>query len=84
METPTDPAELQQELFLFRLYAAKGGEIATFATSIRTWEPGEVLTLPDGRRFEILRVSPVAGSDIDGMFDVDQIEQPKTKTRTKG
>ena len=48
------------------------------------WEPGEVLTLPDGRRFEILRVSPVTGSDIDGMFDVDQIEQPKTKTRTKG
>lgn len=81
MQIPTDPAELQSELFSFRLYAAKGGEIATFTTFIGTWEPGEVLTLPDGRCFEILRVSPVAGGEIDGMFDVDQIESPKTRTK---
>jgi hypothetical protein len=74
MRTPTDQEDLEQELFFFRLYAAKGGEIAVFATSIAKWEPGELLTLPDGRRFEIVRVSVVAGSDIDGMFNVDQIE----------
>lgn len=74
MTTPTDEEELEQAVFRFRLYAAKGGEIATFATSIPTWEPGEILTIADGRRFEILSVSPVAGSDIDGLFDVDQVE----------
>ncbi len=74
MQIPTDPAELQSELYFFRLYAAKGGEIATFTTSIGTWEPGGVLRLPDRRRFEILRVSPVAGGDIDGLFEVEEIE----------
>lgn len=71
MEIPT--ADEETESFLFRLYGP-GGEITTFSTSIGTWETGEVLTLRDGRRFEITSISPVAGGSVDGLFQVDQLE----------
>jgi hypothetical protein len=72
MEPPT--ADHETEVFFsFRLYGPKG-EITTFATSIGVWETGEVLTLPDGRRFEITSISPVAGGDVDGLFEVAQVE----------
>ena len=33
-----------------------------------------VVTIGDGRRFEIRRVTVVAGGEIDGLFDVDQVD----------
>jgi hypothetical protein len=71
---PTDPPEeLHQVLFRYRLYDGSRGEIGTFATSIGRWEPGETWTLPDGRSFRVVRVTAVAGSDIDALLDVDQL-----------
>jgi hypothetical protein len=72
MEAPTADNGTES-LFLFRLYGPEG-EITTFATSIGVWETGEVLTLPDGRRFEIASIAPVAGGDVDGLFEVAQVE----------
>jgi hypothetical protein len=62
------------EVFRFRLYAATGGEIGTLTSAISSWAPGEVVTIGDGRRFEIRRVTVVAGGEIDGLFDVDQVD----------
>lgn len=72
MEAPT-AGDGTESVFLFRLYGP-GGEIATFATSVGVWEAGEVLTLPDGRRFEITSIALVAGGDVDGLFEVAQVE----------
>jgi hypothetical protein len=73
---PAEPpaADDGAEVFRFRLYAATGGEIGTLTSAISSWAPGEVVTIGDGRRFEIRRVTVVAGGEIDGLFDVDQVE----------
>ena len=72
MEAPTADEDTEPD-FLFRLYGPKG-EITTFATSIGVWETGEVLTLLDGRRFEITSIAPVAGGNVDGLCEVAQVE----------
>lgn len=61
-------------IFRFRLYASEGGEIGTFLTGIPAWEPGELVTIEDGRRFEIRSISLIAGGEIDGLLEVDQVE----------
>ena len=72
MDAPIVDDETTPE-FTFRLYGPQG-EITTFTTSIGGWETGEVLTLRDGRRFEITSISPVSGGSVDGLFQVSQVE----------